>query len=200
MSKSETVKVLHTALSSQIVQDLHCLYHNESGHDLPNCGQFGRLGWSAKRTHATEWKLCFNCLQPHYANRCPKTWQCGIYGASHIDAMHWGYGGKFAPSFAEQPRAPTSAWTPSGQSKLMHQAYNYPPPPIVNRPSISIWDPTGPLPANQSTRTWSGMTNYPTNCFFPFLCMYTCHGGGWFLVCPCFTSSKFVSLSLFYKQ
>ena len=66
--KSKSVKVLQTKVSPQILQDLHCLYHNGTGHDLAGCRQFGRLGWSAKRNHATEWKLCFNCLQPHYAN------------------------------------------------------------------------------------------------------------------------------------
>ena len=153
VSKSKTVKVLHTAVSPQIVRDLHCLYHNGTGHDLASCRQFGRLGWSAKRNYATEWKLCFNCLQPHYANQCPKTLQCGICGGSHIDVMHRGYVDKFAPSVAEPPHAPTNAWTPTGQSKPVSQGYNYPPPPIGNRLPNSIWDPTGPLSANQSMRT-----------------------------------------------
>ena len=134
VSKSKTVKVLHTTVSPQIVRDLHCLYHNETGHDLTSCHQFGRLGWSAKRTHATEWKLCFNCLQPHYASQCPKTSRCGICGGSHIDVMHRSHVGKFATSIAEPPHAPTNAWTPTGQSKPVSQGYNHPPPPIGNGP------------------------------------------------------------------
>ena len=149
----KSVKVLQTKVSPQILQDLHCLYHNGTGHDLAGCRQFGRLRWSAKRNHATEWKLCFNCLQPHYANQCPKNLQCGICGGPHIDVMHRGYVDRSGPSIAEQPHATTNAWTAPGQSKPVHQGYNYPPPPIVNRPPNSIWDPSGPLPANQSTRT-----------------------------------------------
>ena len=65
-----------------------CAYHNKAGHSIEECESFGRLSYQKRRQHATDNRLCYNCLGNHRANQCKRNVTCSICRKRHLDLMH----------------------------------------------------------------------------------------------------------------
>ena len=86
---TKLAKVLHTLAATPAaskVQDetvvagagpkKYCKYHGTTGHDLITCYRFRKLPFQERRDFVSEHKLCFNCLEPHFARECPGNIRC----------------------------------------------------------------------------------------------------------------------------
>ena len=66
----------------------YCIFHNVSGHGIGECLHFSKLKWQDKKGFAADKKLCYNCLDPHFASNCPNNKTCTICGGPHMCYMH----------------------------------------------------------------------------------------------------------------
>ena len=88
ITPSATTKLQDKAVEADKSPQKHCIFHDKPGHDLPICYMFKKLSMQDKKKFAFEHRLCYLCLQPHLADKCPGTVICTICKGSHIDSMH----------------------------------------------------------------------------------------------------------------
>ena len=81
--------------------EISCYFHQSSDHRTVECPQFQQLGYEERRKIASDNRLCFNCLEAHYASHCTARVRCDNCGGAHITLMHWdadrGYSSKWGP-------------------------------------------------------------------------------------------------------
>ena len=69
---------------------LFCAFHKKPGHQLSECKTFRRLTYHERKTKLIELKLCFKCVQPHFASDCNTNIRCKECNQAHATSMHVG--------------------------------------------------------------------------------------------------------------
>ena len=88
--------------SRSLNKNAYCVLHEKGGHNTVACPDLQGLDYPKLKQIASDHRLCFNCLKPHYAADCSYGGRCGRCGRTHITLMHRPYDPNFNQGYSSQ--------------------------------------------------------------------------------------------------
>ena len=65
-----------------------CQFHNSGSHWTRECKELGDLPFKDRKAFIYEYRLCYRCLDKHYASNCSASLECAVCRGPHATALH----------------------------------------------------------------------------------------------------------------